>query len=367
MSIFYKLNSFTQNSENKLLISNLCNKFIIRNQIDSNTYVIENGIFFFALNTKQLKKIKKNFRKKKRKKYYSFLLKNKKQKILERLSTYSLVKKSSKFSSKTKILKYKKNLQLKKGEKKTIYKFKGHSIRGDLAVFKFKKNFKRKLFLFFKKKKKINFLKHRLFLIKLILKLKKNKIPFSGFIKKTKKGGYLCKSIIFSIKAFLPKVHVVQPFKKSFKKLFLKLFNLLNLSTYEDIIKSYIIFCYKKKKNFKSFETVLSKYKNKILFPLYIGSFKKKISRIKEKKIIKFFYKLKRKNRRLFSKKKAKLFRKKKKFRRCYYNIVFISKLSEKGVFQLIKKHKALEKNLLKKKVGTIFTSKKNKVIKLKK
>jgi hypothetical protein len=339
MSIYYKLNYLTQNCENKILITTLCNKFLIRNQINSKTYVIENGIFCFPITIKNLRKFKKNFRKNKKKNYFSFLEQSKKQKKLERLATVKILRKTSNSRFKNKINQYKKSLILEKPKKK-IYNLKGHSIRGNTIIFKSKKKLKHKLFIFFRKKKKINFLKHRLFLIKLILKLKKNKIPFSGFIKRVIKGGYICKSILFSIKAFLPKTHLLSPFKTNFKKLFLKIFKLLKNFSYEEIIKSYIIFSYKQKTNFKVFETILSRYKNKVLFPLYIGIFKKKIVKIKNKKKIKFFYKLKKKNRRLFRKKKTTLFGEQKIFHYCYYYIIFFSNGFKKCQKSLVSKDK---------------------------
>lgn len=56
MNTFLKLNLFTNDCENRLLIVRLCNKFIIRNFVEENLYIIENGFISFAIPTIALKK-----------------------------------------------------------------------------------------------------------------------------------------------------------------------------------------------------------------------------------------------------------------------------------------------------------------------
>lgn len=224
--------------------------------------------------------------------------------------------------------------------------YSGFNITGNSNLVKLRKfsnkNFY-KIYLFFKKKKLINYIKHHLFLIKLLLKLKKNQIPFSGYCKFLVKGGWTCRSSIFTLHAFLSKSQLVYPLKNLINKdCFFKLTKHLGVSSGSSIRNIFFLYCYKKKININPFFKYLDSSKFRTLFPLYIGTFEKRIRMYKKKDAFEF-YRLRRKKkflRRKFQRLKHKkrfIFKKKRIYRKIY-SIVFVSRFKKtsftKDVFE---------------------------------
>ena len=341
MSIFSIIEKNINNCENKLILLHFYNKFLLRNKLDTSTYILENGIISFNIKKNKIKnrlkyiknKNKKFFKKKKifnklksfGAKNYNVLPKlentnvsNKKlfNKIQGKVLTLTKLNKKIK-KNKIKKKKFKKNRTNVLLENKKTYV--GFSFYGKPTMIGHKKYPKFQIFHFLKKKNFFNYLKHRIFLLNFVYKLLENKVKFSGILLNSKRGGCTCiANGLFSIRAFISKQDIINPFQKKLNLLyFTELFKQLNVSDINEIKLLYSLYLYNKKQsNFLSFD---NNYKKNIVFPICVLSIKK----IRKKKLKKRFKKIF-KSKILSSLKKRKLYQRKKYFSNTY-NIVFVS------------------------------------------
>lgn len=303
MNISYKYNKLIKNFENKIILKNLYIKFFVRNKLDNISYVIENGFFFFNVNSIFLKKNIK-FKKNDSIGFY----KKKKARIILKNFSKKLSIKFNKIKVKIKIKrKFFKKKKLRNTKKYIEKNFNGFSllVKDTILTHKSYKNFQ--IYFFLKKRFFINFLKFQLLLIKIFFKILITRTAFIGSIIRIKKGGFICESSLLTIKAFLPRYRFLK----------LKLHkNIIQFKNFEyfyndpiEIFSIFYIFCFIKSINILNTLIWNSIFflKQKILFPLYIYSIKKKFIK-KSKKKFKKMFKIKIKKKKKFGNLKKKFF-----------------------------------------------------------
>lgn len=341
MSILYQIKNTLANFDNKLLLSNYFNKFIVRNQLDTTTYLVENGLTSFTIKKTRLKNHLKYSKISfdeylKSKKFNKGLAKFVKKHLSNNLNcltntnpnTKINVKTISKFKSKKKYIKKKaKSFYLDELKARFLKKnYVGFSFYGKYGILKHKKHSKFQISHFFKKKKIFNYLKHRLFLLNFIYKFINNKIQFSVKLLKPRRGGCWCLGYgLLSVKAFIPKLEMLSVFsKKHTTTYFIRLFQYFNTLNIFDIKLVYCTYIYFKKQ--KNYSMLDSKYKQNLLFPLCIVSIKK----IKKKV-------LKKRRKKMYSRKQLTVLKKRKQYfkKKFFYNTYRIILGSSKSILNV--------------------------------